>query len=66
MHEEKNNERKTKDPVKEGADPVYLMEREGVSRAKVISSTNLDVFVALFFGGLKVNFHEKVVNIKST
>ena len=39
MHEEKNSERKTKESVKEGAVPTYLMEREGVSRAKVICLT---------------------------
>merc|ERR1719464_1666262 len=39
MHEEKTNEHKTNEPVKEGAVPVYLMEREGVSRSKVLSNS---------------------------
>jgi len=39
MHEEKNSERKSSEPVKDGAVPVYLMEREGVSRAKVLSNS---------------------------
>eukprot|EP00494_Astrolonche_serrata_P028458 UN28724 len=39
MHEEKDSEHKTTEPVKEGAVPVYLMEREGVSRAKVLSNS---------------------------
>merc|ERR550539_2216795 len=39
MHEEKTSEHKSNEPVKEGAVPVYLMDREGVSRSKVLSNT---------------------------
>lgn len=39
MHQEKNSEHKSSEPVKEGAVPAYLMEREGVSRAKVLSNS---------------------------
>jgi len=39
MHEEKTSEHKSNEPVKEGAVPVYLMEREGVSRSKVLSNS---------------------------
>merc|ERR1719189_233315 len=39
MHQEKNSEHKSNEPVKEGAVPVYLMEREGVSRSKVLSNS---------------------------
>ena len=41
MHEEKTSEHKSNEPVKEGAVPVYLMEREGVSRSKVITFSGL-------------------------
>ncbi len=39
MHEERNNKHKDKDSVPEGAVPTYLLEREGVNRAKVLSNT---------------------------
>merc|ERR1719150_1314163 len=39
MHQEKTSEHKSNEPVKEGAVPAYLLDREGVSRAKVLSNT---------------------------
>jgi ribosome biogenesis protein NSA2 len=39
MHEEKTNQHKDKDAVPTGAVPSYLLDREGVSRAKVLSNT---------------------------
>jgi ribosome biogenesis protein NSA2 len=39
MHEEKTNKHKTGDKVSEGAVPAYLLDREGVNRAKVLSNT---------------------------
>lgn len=39
MHEEKDNKHKNEDAVPEGAVPAYLLDREGVSRAKVLSNT---------------------------
>mmetsp|Transcript_124632 Transcript_124632/g.302653 ORF Transcript_124632/g.302653 Transcript_124632/m.302653 type:complete len:261 (+) Transcript_124632:120-902(+) len=39
MHEERSNKHKNKDSVPDGAVPAYLMDREGVSRAKVLSNT---------------------------
>jgi len=39
MHEEKTNKHKDKDAVPEGAVPAYLLDRENVSRAKVLSNT---------------------------
>lgn len=39
MHQEKSSEHKSNEPVKEGAVPTYLMEREGVSKAKVLSNS---------------------------
>merc|ERR1719464_2270402 len=39
MHEEKTSEHKSNEPVKDGAVPVYLMEREGVSRSKILSNS---------------------------
>jgi len=39
IHEEKKNKHKKEDVVPEGAVPAYLMDREGVSRAKVLSNT---------------------------
>jgi ribosome biogenesis protein NSA2 len=41
MHEEKQGKAKTKDSdmMKDGAVPAYLMDRENVSRAKVLSNT---------------------------
>jgi len=38
-HSEKTNKHKNKDAVKEGALPAYLLDREEVSRAKVLSNT---------------------------
>ena len=35
MHEEKKNKNKKEDAMPEGAVPPYLLDREGVSRAKV-------------------------------
>ena len=35
IHEEKKNKHKKEDVVPDGAVPAYLMDREGVSRAKV-------------------------------
>jgi len=39
MHEEKTKKHKNKDSVPEGAVPAYLLDREEVSRAKVLSNT---------------------------
>jgi ribosome biogenesis protein NSA2 len=39
MHEERNNKQKDKDAIPSGAVPAYLLEREGVSRAKVMSNS---------------------------
>lgn len=39
MHEERNNKHKNEDAVPEGSVPAYLLDREGVSRAKVLSNT---------------------------
>jgi len=39
MHEEKSSKHKTKDVGPEGALPAYLLDREEVSRAKVLSNT---------------------------
>merc|ERR1712195_4872 len=39
MHNERTNKHKKEDVVPEGAVPAYLMDREGVSRAKVLSNT---------------------------
>lgn len=39
MHEERNNKHKTDDqPVKDGAVPAYLLDREQQTRAKVLSN----------------------------
>ena len=38
MHQERNNKHTNEADVKEGAVPAYLMDREGVSRAKVLSN----------------------------
>ncbi|GAM22239.1 hypothetical protein SAMD00019534_054140, partial [Acytostelium subglobosum LB1] len=38
MHQERTNKKKADDNVKEGAVPSYLLDREGVSRAKVLSN----------------------------
>ena len=39
MHEERNNKHENADAVPAGAIPAYLMDRQGVSRAKVLSNT---------------------------
>eukprot|EP00164_Ancoracysta_twista_P002985 GFYU01003979.1.p1 GENE.GFYU01003979.1~~GFYU01003979.1.p1 ORF type:complete len:261 (-),score=84.74 GFYU01003979.1:319-1101(-) len=39
MHQERNNKHKDDDAVPSGAVPAYLLDREGVSRAKVLSNT---------------------------
>eukprot|EP01006_Ploeotia_vitrea_P038889 TRINITY_DN66285_c7_g6_i1.p2 TRINITY_DN66285_c7_g6~~TRINITY_DN66285_c7_g6_i1.p2 ORF type:complete len:270 (-),score=130.47 TRINITY_DN66285_c7_g6_i1:138-920(-) len=39
MHDQKNNKHKNEDVVAKGAVPAYLLDREGVSRAKVLSNT---------------------------
>eukprot|EP00455_Lapot_gusevi_P031763 TRINITY_DN3459_c0_g2_i1.p1 TRINITY_DN3459_c0_g2~~TRINITY_DN3459_c0_g2_i1.p1 ORF type:complete len:290 (+),score=70.05 TRINITY_DN3459_c0_g2_i1:88-870(+) len=39
MHEERNNKHKNEDAVPAGAIPAYLMDRQAVSRAKVLSNT---------------------------
>jgi ribosome biogenesis protein NSA2 len=39
MHEQRDNKHKNEDAVPEGAVPAYLLDREGVSRAKVLSNT---------------------------
>lgn len=38
-HEEKTNKHKNKDALQEGALPAYLLDRQEVSRAKVLSNT---------------------------
>lgn len=39
MHEEKSNKHKNDDAVQTGAIPAFLLDRENVSRAKVLSNT---------------------------
>jgi ribosome biogenesis protein NSA2 len=39
MHEERDNKHKNEDAVPKGAVPSYLLDREGQSRAKVLSNT---------------------------
>jgi ribosome biogenesis protein NSA2 len=39
VHEERNNKHKNEDAVPDGAVPAYLLDREGVSAAKVLSNT---------------------------
>ena len=39
MHEERTNKHATKDATPEGALPAYLLDREGVSRSKILSNT---------------------------
>jgi ribosome biogenesis protein NSA2 len=39
MHEERTNKHKDKDAIPDGAVPHYLLDREGQSRAKVLSNT---------------------------
>ena len=38
MHQERNNKQKADEPVKDGAVPAYLLDRENQSRAKVLSN----------------------------
>lgn len=38
MHEERKTKQKNNDEVPEGAVPAYLLDREGQSRAKVLSN----------------------------
>ncbi|KYQ99795.1 hypothetical protein DLAC_03742 [Tieghemostelium lacteum] len=38
MHQERTNKKASDEQVKEGAVPAYLLDREGVSRAKVLSN----------------------------
>lgn len=38
MHEERKTKQKTDENVPEGAVPAYLLDREGQSRAKVLSN----------------------------
>ena len=39
MHEESTNKHKNEDAIPTGAVPAYLLDREGVSRAKILSNT---------------------------
>lgn len=39
MHQENTNKHANDDAVPDGAIPAYLLDREGVSRAKVLSNT---------------------------
>ncbi len=39
MHQERNNKHANEDTIPDGAVPAYLLDREGVSRAKVLSNT---------------------------
>ena len=39
MHEERTNKHKNAEDVKKGAVPAYLLDRQGVNRAKVLSNT---------------------------
>eukprot|EP01041_Mallomonas_annulata_P012651 gene12651-26645_t len=39
MHEEGSNKHASDDKVEDGAVPAYLLDREGVSRAKILSNT---------------------------
>lgn len=39
MHQERMNKHASEEPVAEGAVPAYLIDREGVNRAKVLSNT---------------------------
>ena len=39
VHEERDNKHSNEDAVPDGAVPAYLLDREGVSRAKVLSNT---------------------------
>mmetsp|Transcript_11758 Transcript_11758/g.29922 ORF Transcript_11758/g.29922 Transcript_11758/m.29922 type:complete len:261 (+) Transcript_11758:108-890(+) len=39
MHDERNNKRAKADDVEKGAVPAYLLDREGTTRAKILSNT---------------------------
>lgn len=39
LHQQRNNKHADEDAVPDGAVPAYLLDREGVSRAKVLSNT---------------------------
>ena len=39
MHQERTNKHANDDAIPDGAVPAYLLDREGVSRAKVLSNT---------------------------
>ena len=39
MHDERDNKHAREEPVEKGAVPAYLLDREGVTRAKVLSNT---------------------------
>lgn len=39
MHQERTNKHGNDDAAPDGAVPAYLLDREGVSRAKVLSNT---------------------------
>lgn len=39
MHDERKNKHSNEDVIPSGAVPTYLLDREGVSRAKVLSNT---------------------------
>ena len=39
MHQQRENKHKDEDVIPSGAVPAYLLDREGVSRAKVLSNT---------------------------
>lgn len=39
MHEQKNVDEKNDDAIPGGAVPAYLLDREGMSRAKILSNT---------------------------
>lgn len=39
MHSERNNKHASEEEVQKGAVPAYLLDREGVTRAKVLSNT---------------------------
>lgn len=54
MHEEKANKHANEDTVPKGAVPAYLLDREGVSRAKVCILLVAKVCRRLQTGGLTV------------
>ncbi len=54
MHEERKTKQKKEEEVPEGAVPAYLLDREGQSRAKVLSNM------------IKQKRKEKAVSIRHT